>query len=103
MACQLSEKRLVASSCTPLNVRFGFGAGDLVIEAPVGTEEFSSVRARRIPHEAEARRVILLQIDLRHAGGTDDLLPIPANACVQREVLHGPTVLQVERGDLVLS
>ena len=51
----------------------------------------------RIPGEAEARRVVVAHIDLRHAGRVDDLLAIPADAEVQRHALRRlPRVVREE-------
>src|SRR6185369_596101 len=55
---------------------------DLFVVAAVRAEDLRLVQAARVPGEAEARRVVFLQIDLRHAGGVDDLLAVPAHAGV---------------------
>ncbi len=51
------------------------------------------MQAGRIPDEPEARRVVLLHVDLRRARRVDDLLAVPPNASVDRQVLERPTVL----------
>src|SRR5258708_29608804 len=60
------------------------------------------MQAGRTPYEAEARRIVLLHVDLRRARRVDDLLAVPPDAGVDRQVLERPAVLQIRRRDVVL-
>ena len=61
---------------------------DLFVELSVRSVDLHLMDAARIPDEAEARREVLLHVDLRDARGVDDLLAVPAHAVGHDEAVR---------------